>query len=609
MGILDSTPIDIKFSNPRMAQIFDPSNATIDLISKQSVDRLVSGSNLSPDEKLFRDTLEFVDAFLGTKLLSVDGLNKLYLYKVTNATSENYLNDILESAIRAAVVNDLYFKFNNDLAAGKYQSILNFEGFLKAEYTPFGNIDFNNVEETRNFFLNKLGVPELISVRTSEDWIDQMADVEAIITGEVSKSVTSDINGNKIANNRTSFLGGNLQYYLSKYKEAGPNTATNPLLFTQDSSLVVKTVFNTDAQSRLGIKKSVKDMKAAELFYSSIIYNFYSSYLQADFNSKKFGRGKSELYRTLLTQPTTFSDKISFVMYAINAGKALKAEGKSYDGKTIWQLNTEETLDLYQDTIGAAYVNLFNNVLDDLRAVLDMPGATFEQINATLNTTTQEQLLSKAQDKRIELQLDTHYRKFGKVCKFNELLYHYATDLYVNRDSLKKRFEIEKVNFINDLLTSGVSFYTNYYNDSDDVLRGKKGQHTSNPVSKIIEQLYKEGEEREKYKKDWIKNNKLVLARVNGQPIVNGAEIAPKPGDTVELNPILEKYFYTDSLLANNLRFELTGSEIAHPDKAEIDYSDEVKKRGITPETNPEYFQFDESGKPIVEMKNGEEVP
>lgn len=609
MGILDVTPIDIKFSNPRMAQIFDPSNTTIDLISKQSVDRIVSGSNLSPDEKLFRDTLEFVDAFLGTKLLSVDGLNKLYLYKVTNTSAENYISEILESAIRSAVVNDLYLKFNDDLAAGKYQSILNFEGFLKAEYTPFGNINFKNIEETRNFFANKLGVPDLISVRTSEDWIDQMADVEAIITGEVSKSVTSDINGNKIANNRTSFLGGNLQYYLSKYKEAGPDTATSPLLFTRDSSLVVKTVFNTDAESRLGIKKSVKDMKAAELFYSSIIYNFYGSYLQADFNSKKFGRGKSELYRTLLTQPTTFSDKISFVMYAINAGKALQAEGKSYNGKTVWQLNTEETIDLYQDTIGAAYVNLFNNVLDDLRTVLEMPNATFEQINQVLNNTTQEQLLSQAQAKGVELQLDTHYRKFGKVCKFNELLYHYATDLYVNRDTLKRRFEIEKVNFINDLLTSGVSFYTNYSDDSDDVLRGKKGQHTSNPVSKIIEQLYKEGEERENYKNIWVKNKKLVLARVNGQPIVNGAEIAPKPGDTVELNPILEKYFFTDSLLANNLRFELTGSEIAHPDKAKIDYSDEVKKRGITPETNPEYFQYDKDGNVVVKEKSGVSVP
>lgn len=210
MGILDSKPIDIKFSNPRMAQIFDPSNTSIDLISKQSVDRLVSGQNLSEDEKMFRNTLEFVDAFLGTKLLSVDGLNKLYLYKVTNANSENYLSEILESAIRAAVVNDLYLKFNDALAAGKYQSILNFEDFLKEEYPPFGNIDFNNVDETKTFFLNKLGIPELISVRTSEDWIDQMADVEAIITGEVSKSVTNDINGNKIANNRTSFLGGNL---------------------------------------------------------------------------------------------------------------------------------------------------------------------------------------------------------------------------------------------------------------------------------------------------------------------------------------------------------------------------------------------------------------
>lgn len=591
LGILDATPITIKFSNPRMGQLFDPGNATIDLISKQSIDRLVAGSNLSEDEKMFRDVLEFVDSFLGTKLLSVDGLNKLYLYKVTNASAENYLTEMLESAIRAAVVNDLYYKFNNDLAEGKYQSILNFEGFLKAEYPPFGNIDFKNVEETRPFFLNKLGIPELLSVRTSEDWIDQMADVEAIITGEVSKSVTSDINGNKIANNRTSFLGGNLQYYLSKYKQAGQQAATSPLLFTRDNSLVVKTVFNTDAQSRLGIKKSVKDMKAAELFYSSIIYNFYGSYMQADFNSKKFGRGKSELYRTLLTQPTTFSDKISFVMYAINANKALSTEGKSYDGKTIWELNTEETLDLYQDTIGAAYVNLFNNVLDDLRVVLDMPGATFEQINAALNTTTQEDLLSRAQAKGVELQLDTHYRKFGKFCKFNELLHHYATDLYVNRNSLKRRFEIEKVNFINDLLTSGVSFYTAYFDDSDDVLRGKRGQHTANPVSKIINQMFQEGELRENYKKNWVKNNKLVLARVNGEAIINGAEISTKPGDVVELNPILEKYFYTDSLLANNLRFELTGSEIAHPDKAKTNYTQELRKVGITPETNPEYFK------------------
>jgi hypothetical protein len=51
------------------------------------------------------------------------------------------------------------------------------------------------------------------------------------------------------------------------------------------------------------------------------------------------------------------------------------------------------------------------------------------------------------------------------------------------------------------------------------------------------------------------------------------------------LNPLLEKYFFTDSLIANNLRFELTGSEIAHPDKSKINISKEFTdpRVGITP--------------------------
>jgi hypothetical protein len=80
-------------------------------------------------------------------------------------------------------------------------------------------------------------------------------------------------------------------------------------------------------------------------------------------------------------------------MYAINANKAIQADVKSYNGKTIWQLNTSETLDLYQDTIGQAYTNLYNNVLDDLRTVLDMPNASFEEINEVLHRTSEEELL------------------------------------------------------------------------------------------------------------------------------------------------------------------------------------------------------------------------
>ena len=37
-----------------------------------------------------------------------------------------------------------------------------------------------------------------------------------------------------------------------------------------------------------------------------------------------------------------------------------------------------------------------------------------------------------------------------------------------------------------------------------------------------------------------------------------------------KINPILEKYFYIDSLVANNLRFQLTGFETNHPDKSKF---------------------------------------
>lgn len=819
-GVLDSNPLTLTFSNKIVNDLFNLSKSSIDLTSEKEVQKILSGKNLSKEQQIFRDILEFIDAFLKTRILTPSGMDMLYQYSLY-ADSDYYIKPLLQSAIRAAVINSFNKKFDDGLATGKYKSLIDYEDFLKTEYVPFKGMDFKNPQKSGKFIQNDLGIPSLITVRTSETWIDQWTTAKKIINSEVSKSTTKDINNNAIANNRTSFLGGNLRYYLSKYRNAdneqiireigkfegttllsdliddnlninwelfdklqtdffassaenlnnrpehhdGENftiehirnvvesakrlpisdkvqrktlvlaallhdiakpyhsndhgldaiaiinklfkgeasdnllklairyhmlqanepinnyrkmllaaqtlkvnqdnfidlvlalnsadiqrnrpddaidqysgktiretileeqrikrakfeeakktldqgiAATSPLLFTKHNGLVVKTLFNTDAQSRRGIKKSVKDMCASELFYSSIIFNFYGNYLQDDINKRL---RKNDLQKTVLTQPTTYSDKISFVTYAVKANKPIYASGKSYDGKTIYQLNTEETIDLYQDTVGAAYINLYNNVLDDLRAVFDMPTASFEEIDAKLHTISQEELLTLADKKGIELQLDTHYRKFGKVCKFNELLYHYANDLYPNRENLVKRFEQEKVNFVNDLINSGISFYTTYFDDSDTAL--KKG--SSNMISKIISAVYKTKESELQFRKDWIKNNKLIFAKVtdkdgNVRDILGGREI---PADSkVELNPLFEKYFYTDSLLANNLRFELTGSEVAHPDKAKFDFTRELTDVGITPQNHPEYFKqiapiavqdgtrqvFDRNGKPL----------
>ena len=78
--------------------------------------------------------------------------------------------------------------------------------------------------------------------------MDHWITAKKTVTSEVSKSTTKDIHKNAIANNRTSFLGGNLRYYLSKYrdtdrtlilKEIGEFEGTTLLSDLVDDNLVI----------------------------------------------------------------------------------------------------------------------------------------------------------------------------------------------------------------------------------------------------------------------------------------------------------------------------------------------------------------------------------
>jgi len=149
-------------------------------------------------------------------------------------------------------------------------------------------------------------------------------------------------------------------------------------------------------------------------------------------------------------------------------------------------------------------------------------------------------------------------------------------------------FRRESVNFINDLLASHTIFYTTNFDDS-----GSKSQSV-NVVKSIIESMFPKTAERTDYYQKWVKNNKLILAKAGGKEYIQG-EAIPE-GVSVELNPLLEKYLYTDSLLANNLRLELTGSEIAHPDKSKIDINERLIEANVTPDKVPELSEILEDG-------------
>jgi hypothetical protein len=81
----------------------------------------------------------------------------------------------------------------------------------------------------------------------------------------------------------------------------------------------------------------------------------------------------------------------------------------------------------------------------------------------------------------------------------------------------------------------------------------KSKERYNNYLLQILssEKLLKTSDERKRFLKEWVNQD-------------NGQLIFEKNG---KLNPFLERFFYIEGLLSNNLRLSITGSEINHPDK------------------------------------------
>jgi len=346
-----------------------------------------------------------------------------------------------------------------------------------------------------------------------------------------------------------------------------PQTAASALLFTNHSGAIKQCVINSDVKNRVGTVKSIRDLKSSELFYNAIIHNFWSSFI----NTGEY-----------CIQPTTYSDKVKLIQYLI--------DGKSYKmgGKTLSEMTKDETIELYRTTVGEASRLALENVVY-FYSQLWGETLTPDQINAKLKTYTEEQLTKEAAAKELQVMVDFHYRKKKingeEALMINEILQHQAQ--YADAANLRRKFATEEINFINNLVDSGVFFYTDYHDTSlyDSTYKSlsnrDKLRKSSSPVANIILHLYGDTEAKvDEYMDKWVKNGKLVLAYDNNGEAVMYKNVA----GVSEINPILEKFFYTDSLLANNLRFQLTGFETNHPDKSKFTkmWDNVAKGMGIT---------------------------
>lgn len=575
LGQSSSTKLTSENSPILWKKIFDlfGEDSPIDLNLESQRNKLLSEDNIDLDEneRLFRQVLEFIDKRLLTKFLSDDGLKKLNIYKELriNAGHSRYLEDLLLYSVKSQVVSNIYYEFNEKRLNPEDSSITSkkdFKKFLLKQYPAFANL---NSQQQRTYFMNNNGITKLISIPSSTQWVDDYALATMILNGDLVSSVSKNQSKNNDANYVTQFLGGRIfslcyesaqakkeRQQLIKENPFIPEIASGALLFTKHIGALKGYAINSDIKNRQGTVKAIRDLKSSELFYNAIIHNFWNSFLSTG---------------EYCIQPTTYADKVKLIQYLVD-GKNYK----HFNKKSLSQLNKEEVINLYRETVGKASQLALDNVKYLYSKLWGIPNITLDQINDKLKTYTEEELVKEAQAKGLQVQLDLHYRikniNGKESLGINEVLVQEAK--YSDLDVLHRKFKTEEVNFINNLVDSGVFFYIDYHDTSlydpeyKNLSNLEQLKRSTSPISNIIIELHNSGEIKDidEWCKKWIRNGKLILAYdIDENPI-----IYKNTNNVSEINPILEKYFYIDTLVANNIRLQLTGFETNHPDRSDF---------------------------------------
>ena len=416
-------------------------------------------------------------------------------------------------------------------------------------------------------------------VADSTVWLENYASALIVIGEGQAKSTTNDAFGHKQANYRMSSLGSIPWFYFQQSKEEKeegqllgqlladkeylnevsstkditsqalenlkrrvevelPNkiaevrrNASKHLLTSKFPEAIKQVNVSQDVELKKGITKKIKDMQFSELIYNSIIFNFYGKYFT--------GEGYN-------IQPVTYSDKTTFYNYLIDSEVRL-------DGRvSLSNMTTRDKIQTMIDTIGQMYKNVATNVIEDYESIFandanfpirPIEGITEQYINDIdkyLRANVSEaSLIRKAIGK--EIQLDVMYQKNGNTIKLNPVLMYNGFKLYQDYDLLAAKYKVEEDRFIKTLEKKNVIFYTNI-----------KGQNTE-----VYDMFYKYMHMSDMGSQDSNKTDEIIKSWIDGDHL-----LISKNG---KLNPFFKNYFYTESLLSNNLRIGLMGTEVADP--------------------------------------------
>ena len=546
----------------------------VSLNTREQRNALVSRHNLTAQETQLADVLSFIDNMLNTDFSkNTQSLNELV---ISMKGRPNFLHDVLMSAARALVIQDIYNDFRKATKEdGSTYALTELRTFLKDSGKFPGIYDARNLYE---YFRTDFDGYQLTTVDSNEPWVVKLANTRALLANDTSKSVISNLDGDKIPNFSPAFLSGDIKTQMRESNEAGGPTAY--LLFSGNRKAVLDVTIDTDVRTKDGKVKQIKNMTEGELLYNALVNKFLLP-LHED--------------GTVFTQSTTQSDKTKFIADHISLGDIIIDNQKLTD--LIKSPSLEQAVvSKLKSTIGTAYNKVYERVIEDYKRLfpqikgIDNISKVLKGIPTKL-ATGEEVTINSEKDlmnavnsynkanpnNTITLYKDLHYRQIkGKKLAFNELLYEFATNLYNPNDStrLNQRLALEKRRFLKNLLEKQFSIPVDEQMKS--IMKQTFGLNTKQWIKKIGGEEY------------------VVLAKSGNEDILYGS-IDDNADFT--LNPMLNAYFLIDNLIGNNLRFSTTGSEINHKIKAlaKLDLKKKIKNENLNKRNilflNPEYDQ------------------
>lgn len=554
-GILGNGDINIDVKGVKNADLSREVITTFRQLSEfltngQNFEDFLSGSLKGTVHQAQRALIQQIDERLHTNFLSREGLKVLQTFLANSSEDIEVIKNLLIYSTKAQVVSDLYLDYAKQLQDGSHEGSYTFDNYMSDNYRMLS--DPANNKEVERFYTSLSGKYILNSIGSEIQWVDELAYAISVVSGNIAPSTSKNMEGNSEANYSATFLAEQFQGRLQDAREAPEGSSSQALLFTHNPGSVGQVVIQSQIKNAKGDVKSVKDLKASELFQHSIFHGFWLSAIH----------NKGSIY----VQPTTYSDKTKIVNYLVSTGlyKGLK--------KPLFKMNPVELSKVFAQTIGEAAKRSRNHVIDKYKIIFDDDQITLDEINDRLATMNADELVELAQSKGVVVNEDLDYRirkgAHGKVLGINETL-NYLAD-FNDPEIAHRRLEEEKIRFLNDLINSGSPFMINGLNSGENV--SKVVKESMDPISQAIRHYCSSNDEisTDEFIRTWIINGQLVPARYkDGREIMVDAIENVDPNEVI-MNPLLEKYFYIDSLASNNLRLSLTGFETAHPDKSKF---------------------------------------